>query len=233
MIRVIFKECWKVFTILIILVGLLICIPKMQLDTSEKTVDSIILEEESYHSDVAYASVLEEPTEQQPEPVPEHTSKYQISYVTDEFDEHLTQVMKDFGVNLDIAYVYATIFCESTFRTTIESASGAIGYMQVLPSTRDYIYFKIKPEYPQYSGLSKDLSDPYTNVVYGLYYFKHIAESFGESEVNENNLSKILTCYNRGVGGGQKYFKHTGHWDSDYAKKIVRVAEQIKTNGGL
>ena len=162
------------------------------------------------------------------------TNKYNISYIKDEdFDEHLLTVMKDFNVNLDVSYVYATIFCESSFRNAVESSVGAIGYMQVLPSTRDDIAPMIKEQFPQYSNLSKDLSDPYTNVVYGLFYFKYIANRFGESEVNENNINRILTCYNRGVTGGKRYFNSMGHWDSEYAKKIIRISEQIRTNGGM
>lgn len=174
-----------------------------------------------------------EPVEDSVEPTEERASKYQISYVDDDFDRHLLQVMSDFGINLDVSYIYATIYCESTFRTSVKSSAGAIGYMQVIPSTRDYIYPRIVSEFPQYSGLSKDLRDPYTNVVYGLYYFRYIAESFGESGVNEGNLHKVLTCYNRGVGGGKSYLKRTGSWSSDYSNKIVRVAKKIRTNGGM
>lgn len=161
------------------------------------------------------------------------TSGYNISYVNKEFDKHLLQVMKDFNIKLDASYVYSTIFCESTFRCDAQSPLGAIGYMQVMPDTRDYISPMIKREFTQYSKLSNDLTDPYTNVVYGLYYFSYIAKNFGDTEVNEENLNKVLTCYNKGITGGKKYLNRTGNWNSNYAKKIIKIAEQIRTNGGM
>lgn len=161
------------------------------------------------------------------------TSGYKISYIDEEFDIHLIRVMRDFSINLDPSYVYAIIFCESTFRSTVKSPSGAIGYMQVLPSTRDYILPMIKRDFPQYSELPEDLVDPYINVVYGLYYLRHSAEMLGDNEVNEENINKVLTCYNRGIAGGEQYFKSTGHWNSEHAKKVMRIAQQIRTNGGM
>lgn len=181
-----------------------------------------------------------------PEPTPEgeiideitivaekKTSGYNISYVDEEFDTHLLSVMEDFNINVDASYIYATIFCESTFRSSVKSSFGAIGYMQVVPSTRDYIVGMIKSEYPQYSDISYDLYDPKTNVIYGLYYLKYIANRFGESEVNIQNINKILTCYNRGITGGKEYYNHTGNWKSEYANKIAGVAKQIRANGGM
>ena len=241
-----FKKYWKIIVALIVIAGLFTAtavvqsrIPSAPCDefrttpmVDYTTTTTVLLEEPQYTNlPVNTAPVIKEVSEnivEEPQ-----TSGYDISYVSDDFDKHLMQVMKDFNINLDASYIYATIFCESTFRNAVESCSGAIGYMQVLPSTRNYILPMIKSEFPQYSGLSKDLSDPYTNVVYGLYYFRHIAESFGDSEVNENNISKVLTCYNRGITGGKRFFNYTGHWNSEYAKKIVRIAGQIRTDGGM
>ena len=101
----------------------------------------------------------------------QETSGYSISYVDEAFDRHLMKTMEDFDVNLDPSYVYATIFCESTFRTAVVSSAGAVGYMQIMPFTRDYLHPMITDEYVQYSNLSKDLCDSYTNVIYGLYLF--------------------------------------------------------------
>lgn len=243
----IFKKHWKIIVAVIIIVGLFTATAIVQSripsdiydetyaspmidDSKETTTPTILIEEPKYITLPVVSTTVEESSDKIEEP---QTSGYQISYVSEEFDKHLLQVMKDFNINLDASYVYATIFCESTFRNAVESSSGAIGYMQVLPSTRDYIAPMIKSEFPQYSDLSRDLSNPYTNVVYGLYYFSHIAKSFGDTEVNEDNICKILTCYNRGITGGKRYFNYNGHWNSDYARKIVRTSEQIRANGGM
>lgn len=243
----IFKKHWKIIVAVVIIVGLFTATAIVQsriqstncgitctspvIDDSEKTIThTTLMEEHKYITLPVVPTTVEESLDKIEEP---QTSGYQISYVNEEFDKHLIHVMKDFNINLDASYVYATIFCESTFRNAVESSSGAIGYMQVLPSTRDYIAPMIKSEFPQYSDLSKDLSNPHTNVVYGLYYFSYIAKSFGDIEVNEDNICKILTCYNRGITGGKRYFSYNGHWNSDYANKIVSISEQIRENGGI
>lgn len=229
----IFKKYWKMIVTLVVIASLFTATAAVQSDipsdtqvmpiVANITSATILIKEPQY---ITLPAVVIEDDEPQ-------TSGYKISYVDEEFDKHMIQVMKDFDINLDPSYVYATIFCESTFRNAVESSVGAIGYMQVRPSTRDYIFPMIIEEFQQYSELSKDLTDPYTNVIYGLYYFKHVAKSFGDTEVNDENISRVLTCYNRGVTGGKRYFNATGHWDSEYAKKVINIAQQIRTNGGI
>jgi hypothetical protein len=237
------KKYWKTIIVLAIIVSLFITTAVIQTNIPEPTeisqelpvggtlgeVPTVYNEEKQYEM----TPVVSSPEIKSEEPVVEQLSGYTISYVDENFDKHLLKVMKDFNINLDASYIYATIFCESTFRNTVESSSGALGYMQVLPSTMDYIKPLIENNYPQYSELSTNLRDPYTNVVYGLYYFSHIASSFGESEVNESNINKVLTCYHRGITGGKRFLNSTGHWNSGYTKEILGVAEQIRTNGGM
>lgn len=226
------KEMWKP-TLFVLIPMLLFMIvlhqfrPQQRMLVEEESTETeLVIEEVSY-------DVIVYDTEPIPEPEESLESTYEISFINKDFELHLVSVMQDFNINLDISYIYATIYCESSFRSNARSSSGALGYMQILPSTRDYIANLIRREFPQYSQLSSDLYDPKTNVIYGLYYFRYIASQFGESEVNGNNINKILTCYNRGVGGGNKYYNSTGSWDSSYSNKVSRVAEQIMTNGGL
>ena len=206
---------------------------------SEETEDSLEPEtkqETSQTSSTVKPEVKQEPeTSSKPEqPTQEsQTSGYNVSYVDKEFDAHLVKVAKEMNIICDISYIYATIYCESTFRNAIESSSGAVGYMQLLPSTQKYIRTFLIKEYPKYTNLSEDLTIPKYNVIYGLYLMKHTANSFGESSVTEQNIHKILTCYNRGVSGGTSYYKNNGTWESAYSSKIVKVAKQIRENGGM
>ena len=227
------RKWWKSVTLLVVIVGLLVGFNNPQIKSQEGHCTASVLDVPTTESQQTVTNSVTEEVAEQPEVVKEHVRQYQISYTDTEFDKYLLHVMRDFGINLDVSYIYATIFCESTFRTGVVSPYGAVGFMQVLPSTRDYIYPTIINRFPQYTGLSRDLYNPYVNVVYGLYYFRYIAENFGEYEVNENNIRKVLTCYNRGVGGGRSYYRSTGHWNSGYASKIVKVAENIRINGGI
>src|SRR5438132_794627 len=71
---------------------------------------------------------------------------------------------------LDPALLAAVIYQESKFSPTARSASGAIGLMQLLPSTAEGI--------AQRTGggrfVVSDLYDPEINVRYGAWYLRHL-----------------------------------------------------------
>jgi len=91
--------------------------------------------------------------------------------------------------NLDPALIAAVIYSESKFRDQ-ESAAGAIGLMQITPSTAKYIErlsggttFKIS-----------DLNDPQINISYGTYLLRHFLDRYG------GNTVAALAAYNAGPG---------------------------------
>lgn len=88
---------------------------------------------------------------------------------------------------LDPALLAAVIYRESKFDADAESASGAIGLMQLLPSTAKGIAL--------HTGGAKfrvaDLYDPEINVRYGSFYLRRLLRKYGDVEL-------ALAAYNAG-----------------------------------
>jgi soluble lytic murein transglycosylase len=89
--------------------------------------------------------------------------------------------------DLDPALLAAVIYQESKFDPSVKSASGAIGLMQLLPSTAEGI--------ATHTGGTKfvdaDLYNPEINVRYGAWYLRHLLDKYGDERT-------ALAAYNAG-----------------------------------
>jgi soluble lytic murein transglycosylase len=88
---------------------------------------------------------------------------------------------------LEPALLAAVIYAESKFDANAESNSGAIGLMQLLPSTADGIALHTGGSNFQRS----DLYNPEINVRYGAWYLRHLLDKY-------NDEQKALAAYNAG-----------------------------------
>ncbi|MGI9335884.1 MAG: transglycosylase SLT domain-containing protein, partial [Gammaproteobacteria bacterium] len=77
--------------------------------------------------------------------------------------------------NVDPAWMYAVARQESAFMSDVHSGAGAVGLMQIMPSTGKYIARKSKRKW----GGRKSLEDPVTNTTYGSLYLNWMEERFG------------------------------------------------------
>jgi len=82
--------------------------------------------------------------------------------------------------------LWAVIKVESNFRDQAVSPAGAIGLMQLMPSTARAI------------GL-RNARDPVQNILGGAYYLRNLANRF------EGDLYFTLAAYNAGPGAVQRY----------------------------
>jgi len=89
--------------------------------------------------------------------------------------------------HLDPALLAAVIYQESKFRAHARSSSGAVGLMQLLPSTAEGIAV--------HTGGTKfrvsDLDDPEINVRYGSWYLRHLLNKYRDERT-------ALAAYNAG-----------------------------------
>lgn len=101
--------------------------------------------------------------------------------------------------NLPPELIAAVIYQESRFRPR-ESSAGAVGLMQLLPSTAHFIAGK--------TGGSKftteDLSTPQINIQYGSWYLRWLLDHFDENEIT------ALAAYNAGIGNVEKWLAESG-----------------------
>ena len=89
--------------------------------------------------------------------------------------------------HLDPQLVAAVIYQESKFDAGAVSASGAVGLMQLLPSTGQGIAERTGGE----SWTPEDLRNPELNVRYGAWYLRHLLDKYGDEEL-------ALAAYNAG-----------------------------------
>ena len=88
---------------------------------------------------------------------------------------------------LEPQLVAAVIYQESKFDADAESASGAVGLMQLLPSTGQGIADRTGGE----EWTPADLRSPELNVRYGCWYLRHLLQKYGSEEL-------ALAAYNAG-----------------------------------
>ncbi len=89
--------------------------------------------------------------------------------------------------DLDPALLAAVIYQESKFHADAKSDSGAIGLMQLLPSTAHGIALHTGGS----KFRTKDLYDPEINVRYGSWYLRHLLDKYGDERT-------ALAAYNAG-----------------------------------
>jgi soluble lytic murein transglycosylase len=112
------------------------------------------------------------------------------------------QIVRTHAANyeLDPALLAAVIYQESKFRPSVKSTSGAIGLMQLLPSTAKGIAV--------HTGGTKfvvsDLYDPEINIRYGAWYLHHLVEKYRDERT-------ALAAYNAGQRNVDRWLReHRG-----------------------
>lgn len=114
--------------------------------------------------------------------------------------EYKQEVLKESEENgLDWALVFAVIKVESNFNPNALSKKGAVGLMQLKPSTADYVA-KLKGQE------QVDLYNPKVNIEYGCYYLKYLIEKF-------KNINTAVCAYNAGEGKVSSWLRN-----SEYSK---------------
>ena len=120
--------------------------------------------------------------------------------------------------DLDPALLSAVIYRESKFDPQARSSSGAIGLMQLLPSTAKGIAL--------HTGGSKfrvsDLYDPEINVRYGSFYLRRLLNKYGDTRL-------ALAAYNAGqanVDGWLAQGKGIAFAETrDYVTKVLELRD--------
>lgn len=97
----------------------------------------------------------------------------------------------------------SVILVESKYNNDAVSSTGALGVMQLMPDTADWI--------SEESGLpSKDLKNPEENIPLGAWYLNFLIAKY------DGNLVLALAAYNAGRGNVDSWME-TNKWPPDYA----------------
>ena len=104
---------------------------------------------------------------------------------------------------MEKAMIEAVMREESRFNEKAISQTGAIGLMQIMPETGNWIAQQLNEE-------NIDLYDPELNIKYGTWYLSELRAEFGGNEVLE------LAAYNAGRGTVWNWIEQYG-WDKDFS----------------
>lgn len=125
------------------------------------------------------------------------------------YSELVSKYSKEFSVPEEL--IYATIKVESGFKSDAVSSVGAIGLMQMLPETYEWLAEKRGEKYDPAL-----LYDPDTNIRFGTYYLQYLYSRFGSWE-------KATIAYNWGEGNFSAFLASQKYIEGDYSS--IPVAE--------
>jgi soluble lytic murein transglycosylase-like protein len=124
------------------------------------------------------------------------------------FDEHIEDACRRY--NIPVALAKAIMAAESNFNRQAMSRVGAVGLMQLMPTTAVDMYVD-------------DLWDPRENIHGGVRYLRVLTNEF------EGDLVKVIAAYNAGPdavkkAGGVPNIPET----REYVQRVLRLYKQYK-----
>jgi soluble lytic murein transglycosylase len=125
--------------------------------------------------------------------------------------EHIAASIHETSTRYDLPpeVILAVIRTESAFDTNALSHKGAVGLMQILPSTAQEIAQELRMEWP-----GEDLlRDPSANIEMGAYYLTKLLGQF-------DDLAVALTAYNHGPGRVSQLNEAKAELPMEYAEKV-------------
>lgn len=115
--------------------------------------------------------------------------------------ELISQYAEQYAIPEEI--VYAVIKTESDFDVRAYSSAGAMGLMQMMPVTFEWLTGE---EHLDENLPSDALYEPDVSIRYGVYYLRYLRNKFGE------NWTLVLAAYNAGEGNVVRWLN-----DSEYS----------------
>lgn len=129
------------------------------------------------------------------------------------------ELIREYGDLNGIPYeiLAAVIKTESGFDPYARSSAGAVGLMQLLPSTAEEMASRMGAVYD-----AAALTNPETNVAYGSYYLKYLYVNLGE------NWDTACAAYNAGIGKVSRWLEDERYSDDGVSLKEIPITETEK-----
>ncbi len=129
----------------------------------------------------------------------------------------IEQASQRYGV--DEYLICAVIKCESNWDASATSNAGAVGLMQLMPSTSEAVAKMGSVDSSTYSP--DNLTDPTTNIMYGTAYLAYLQK-------NLSTRDQVIAAYNAGLGSVSKWLANGSDISqhiqySETASYLVRV----------
>lgn len=126
--------------------------------------------------------------------------------------QEMVEAVSDASIRYDVApeTILAVIRIESNFDVNATSDAGAVGLMQILPSTAEEVARELRITW---TGDDQQLRDPATNIRLGTHYLTKLLNRF-------DDLSQALAAYNE----GPERVADRAPGTTDYARRVLEVA---------
>ena len=130
------------------------------------------------------------------------------------YNNYVSKYAKEY--NLEKSLVFAIINVESSFDKNAKSRVGAIGLMQIMPSTAEFIAKEL-------DIANYDMFNAEQNIKFGCFYLNYLLSKF-------NNLQYAIYAYNCGEGRLKRYFNGESlpKETIKYYKKVIGVKRVYK-----
>ena len=128
------------------------------------------------------------------------------------YSEYVTIYAEKYGVPETL--VYAVIRTESDFESGAVSGAGAVGLMQLMPSTFKWLTDDMLFEHLE-SGM---LYDPETNIRYGTYCLSYLYDRYGRWDL-------AIAAYNGGLGNVDEWLEDDRYADGEGGLKKIPFKE--------
>ncbi len=158
------------------------------------------------------------------------------------YDHFFRKYTKEFfGKAVDWRLFKTQAIIESNLKYDAKSSRGAIGVMQIVPTT----YKEIQTKNKRFK--SKSLHSPEWNIAAGICYNKYLFKRWNTDITNEKRITLMLASYNAGYSRVKKAFKKAGKpensWSSvakhvpretrNYIKKINKLFRDTETQASV
>jgi soluble lytic murein transglycosylase len=128
---------------------------------------------------------------------------------------------------VDPTLIAAVIYAESRFEPRVVSDAGAIGLMQLLPETGEWIAARTGGE----RFRVRDLYNPRINVRYGSYYLGELLDKY------DGNVRIALAAYHAGQGNADRWLADDGAIGfpdtAQYVADVLEAREVYRDTYGL
>ena len=146
---------------------------------------------------------------------------------TQKLARHLLELCKKH--RFDPALILSLVRVESAFKVKARSSVGALGLMQVMPDTAEYISRKHRLKY---TG-ARSLKDPFINLSIGVTYLAYLREQYYQ----EQSPYFLFAAYNMGPGRleqlrTQKGKRFKGTKTKEYYEAIRRGVPALRSYPG-
>lgn len=140
-------------------------------------------------------------------------NKIYTLFYPQKYVQQVEESSREFGVDKDL--VYAVIRTESGFRQEVESHAGAIGLMQLMPETFNWLQEHLEGEviYP-----AERLKDADINIRYGTYFLSWLIERYGDADT-------ACAAYNAGISNVDDWLADSRYSDDGRTLKSIPYTE--------